>query len=77
MVDVSLFYSHFSSRKLVCNENNRGVGHAVDRFVDAIDRRCSCSPLLNRDCGSLFQVRSVSVGYHVPSPLVLAVPNRD
>ena len=25
------------------------VDHAVDRFVDAIDRRSSCSPLLNRD----------------------------
>jgi hypothetical protein len=58
MVDVSLFYSHFSSRKPVCNENERGVGHAVDPFVDAIDRRFSCSPLLNRDCGSLFEVRS-------------------
>jgi hypothetical protein len=44
MVDVSLFYSHFSSRKPVCNENERGVGHAVDPFVDAIDRRFSCSP---------------------------------
>jgi hypothetical protein len=58
MVDVSLFYNHFSSRKPVCNENYRGIGHAVDRFVDAIDRPLSCSPLLNRDCGSLFKVRS-------------------
>ena len=45
MVNVSLFYSHFSSKKLVCNENYRGVSHAVDRFVDAIDRRFSYSPL--------------------------------
>ena len=52
-----LFYSHFSSRKLVCNENYRVVGHAVDRFVDAIDRRFSCSPLLNRDYGSPFEFR--------------------
>jgi hypothetical protein len=44
MVDVSLFSNHFSSRKPVCNENYRGAGHAVDRFVDAIDRRFSCSP---------------------------------
>ena len=65
MVDVLLLYSHFSSRKSVCNENYRGVRHAVDRFVDAIDRfvdaidrHFSCSPLLNRDCGSLFEVRS-------------------
>ena len=58
MVHLSLFCSHFSSRKLVCNKNYRGVGYAVDRFINAIDRRLSCSPLLNRDCGSLFEVRS-------------------
>jgi hypothetical protein len=58
MLDVSLFSAHFSSRKPVCNENYRDVGHAVERFVDAIDRRFSCSPLFNRDCGSLFEVRS-------------------
>jgi hypothetical protein len=39
-------------------ENYRGLGHVVDRFVDAIDRRFSGSPLLNRDCESLFEVRS-------------------
>jgi len=58
IVDVSLFYSHFSSRKPVCNENNHGAGHAVDRFINAIDRCFSSSPLLNRDCGSLFEVRN-------------------
>lgn len=25
-------------------ENYPGVGHAVDRFIDAMDRRFSCSP---------------------------------
>src|SRR6516162_3017298 len=60
MVNMSLFYSHFSTRKLVCNENYCGVSHVVDRFVDAIDRRFTCSPQLNRDCGSLFKVRSAS-----------------
>ena len=39
IVDVSLLYSHFSSRKPVCNENYRGASHAVDRFIGAIDRR--------------------------------------
>jgi len=38
-----------------CNENYRSVGHAADRFVDVIDRRFSCLPLLNRDCGSLLK----------------------
>ena len=57
MVDISLFSTPFSSRKPVCNKNYRGVGHAVDRFVVAIARPFSCSPLLNRDCGSLSEVR--------------------
>ena len=57
MVDMSLFYNHSSSRKPVCNENKRRVGHAVDRFVGAINRRFSRSSLLNRDCRSLFEVR--------------------
>jgi hypothetical protein len=64
MVDVSLFSTYFSSRKPVCNENYSGVGHAVDRFVDAIDRRFSCSPWLNRDCGSLFEVRRAKRRVH-------------
>ena len=38
-------------------ENYRGLRHVVDRFVDAIDRRSSGSPLLNRDCRSLFEAR--------------------
>ncbi|OCK82308.1 hypothetical protein K432DRAFT_226131 [Lepidopterella palustris CBS 459.81] len=58
MVDVSLFYSHFCSRKLVYNENYRGVGYAIDYFVDAVDRPFRCSPLLNRHYRSLFEVRS-------------------
>ena len=57
MVNVLLFYSYFSSRKLVRNQNFRGIGHAINRFIDTIDRRFSYSPLLNRDCGSLFKVR--------------------
>jgi hypothetical protein len=59
MLDVSLFSTHFSSRKPVCNENYCGVGRAVGRFVGAIDRRFSYYPLLNRDCGSLFEVRTI------------------
>jgi len=41
IIDVVLFYSQFSSRKPLCNENEHSVGHADDRFVDAIDRRFS------------------------------------
>ena len=39
MLDVSLFSSHFSYKKPVCNENYRGIGHTVDHFVDAVARR--------------------------------------
>ena len=35
MLDVSLFHSHFSSKNQVCNENYRGIGLAINRFVDA------------------------------------------
>lgn len=59
IANVSLIYSHFSSRKPVCNENYSGAGHAVDRFVGAIDRRLRSSPLLNRVSGSLFEAQSV------------------
>ena len=53
-----MIHSHFSTRKPVRNENYRGVGHAVDRFVGAIARRFSCYFLLNRHYGSLFEVRN-------------------
>src|SRR5215469_9397575 len=36
----------------------RGVGHAVDRFVDAIECRFSCSPLFNHDHLYSFRFRS-------------------
>jgi len=54
---------HFSSAiSLPGNQpttrTNDCVHHAVNRFVDAIDSHFSCNPLLNRDCGSLFEVRS-------------------
>jgi hypothetical protein len=55
-----LFFSHFSPRKPVCNEKFTVVDHAVDRFVDAIERRFGCSPLFNRDYESFFKVRSTS-----------------
>jgi hypothetical protein len=58
IVDVSLFYSYLSSKKPVCNKNDRGVGHAGDRFVGAIDLRFSHSRLFNGGCGSLFKVWS-------------------
>ena len=31
-----MFFSHFSPRKPVCNENEHDVGYASDRFVSAI-----------------------------------------
>ena len=77
MVDVSLFYSHFSSRKPVCNENYRGVGHAVHRFVDAIDRRFTCSPLLNRDCGGLFEFRRASEKALLRKNIALSLENNS
>ena len=40
------------------NENYGDIGHTVHRFVDAIDRYLNCSPLLNRDYRSFFEVRS-------------------
>jgi len=55
---MSLLYNYFSPRKPVYNKNYRYVHHTVDRFVNAISRRFSYSPLLNRDCGSLVEVRS-------------------
>jgi hypothetical protein len=42
----------------MCNKNNGGVGYTIDRYVDAVDSRFSYSPLLNRNYGSLFHVRS-------------------
>ena len=40
------------------NENYGDIGHAVHHFVDAIDCYLNCSPLLNRDYRSFFEVRS-------------------
>jgi hypothetical protein len=47
------------SWKPVHNQNYRGVGHAVNHFVDAIDRTFNRSPLLNRNYGSLLEIRSI------------------
>lgn len=58
MIDVPLLYSRFFSRTSVRDENYGSVGHAIDRFVDAIDQRFSCTSLLNRDCGSLVETRN-------------------
>lgn len=46
---MSLFPRLHRSRKPVLNENYRGAGHAIDRFVGAIHRRFSYSPLLNHE----------------------------
>jgi hypothetical protein len=46
---MSLFFSYFYPRKPIYNEKITVVNHAVDRFVDAVDRYSSYSPLLSRD----------------------------
>jgi hypothetical protein len=53
-----LFSSHFSLGNQSASRNYRGVGHAVNRFISAIDCRFSCSPLLSYDYRSLFEVQS-------------------
>ena len=52
-----MIHSNFSTRKPVRSENYRHVGHAIDRLVDVIAGRFSRSTLLNRGCGSLFELR--------------------
>jgi hypothetical protein len=46
MVSGSLFFSCFSTRIRFAVRKYHGCGHAVDRPVDSVDRRFSCSPLL-------------------------------
>jgi hypothetical protein len=53
-----LFFSHFSSRKPVCNEKTITVGYIIDRFVDAVDRHFSYSPLLNYGYHNLIAFRN-------------------
>jgi len=67
IVDVSLLYCHFYSRKPVYNENYRSVDHAVDRFVDATDGRFSCSSLLNHDSKFAVRDRKFITKEHAPS----------
>lgn len=35
------------------------IDHAVDRFVDTVDRRFGCPPLLNRERQSFIEFRSL------------------
>ena len=57
MVDMSLFYSHLSSRTPVFKENYHGVGYTVARSVDAINCRVSGSPLLNHHQSYIFRFK--------------------
>jgi hypothetical protein len=50
IINILLLFSHFSLRKPVCNKKITIADHAIDPFVDAINHRFICSPLLNRDC---------------------------
>ena len=53
-----LFFGHFCPRKLIYSEKIIAVNHATDRFVDAVDRRSSCFPLLNRNRQSFLSFRA-------------------
>jgi len=44
-----LFFNYFSLIKSGYNEKIITVDYTVDRFINTIDGRFSCSPLLNRD----------------------------
>jgi hypothetical protein len=57
---LSLFFSYFSPRKPVCNEKITAVDYAADRFIDAVDRRFSYSPLLNCDWQNIIEIRGTS-----------------
>jgi hypothetical protein len=57
---MSLFFSHFSFRKPVCNGKFTEDDHAVDRLVDAAERRFGCSPLFIPGYESFFEIRSTS-----------------
>ncbi|KAF2466994.1 uncharacterized protein BDR25DRAFT_359045 [Lindgomyces ingoldianus] len=59
IINISLFYGHLSSMKPCAIGIIASVGHAVDRFTDAINRHFSGSPLLNCSCGSFFEARRV------------------
>jgi hypothetical protein len=53
---MSLFLCHFSPRKPFCNEKFTRDDHAIDRFVDAIERRFDCCPLFNPGYESFFEI---------------------
>lgn len=57
MVDLLRFYSHLSLMEDPSDEDHRGVGYAVNRFVHAVNRPFSYTPLLNRDCLNLSRFR--------------------
>lgn len=52
------FFNHFSLRRPLSNVKKTAVDYAVDRFVDAVDRHSSYSPLLNCDCRGFLAFRS-------------------
>jgi hypothetical protein len=58
MVDVSLFYGHFSSDPAAVIVAEGLPGHAVDRFVDAINYRFSACTLLIDGYLYVFEFRS-------------------
>ena len=49
---ISALGNHCATRKIIV------ASHAVNCFVDAVDRRSSCFPLLNRVYQSFFKFRS-------------------
>ena len=57
MVDVLTFYSQFSPRTPASDEGYRDVGHAVGRFVNAVNRLVSDTPLSIRELESPSKIR--------------------
>ena len=57
MVDLSLFYAHFSLRTPVCNKKITVVGHAVDHSVGGVESCFSCASLLKHDHPHIFEFR--------------------
>jgi hypothetical protein len=73
MVDVSLFYSYFSSNPVVVLVIEGFPSHAVDHFVDAINCRFSDCPLLNDRHFYIFEFRSNAIIVLIRKNIVLSV----
>jgi len=55
---MSLFFSHFSPRKPICNEKITAVDHAIDYVATASGAASTVSPLLNHNQPYLLELQS-------------------